>query len=431
MTPRRHDSDAPATDQAGRSAGEPPRNPARSWLAAGGVFLVAFLIYFITAQLVGRSQPPRMVYYDELAAALLRGQLHLEAPSDIYDLTPHEGRWYVPFLPLPAIMMMPWVALFGLDHTNPVYFSLLFGALTIAFAWLMLEGLAQRGWAGLRPRDRLWLCGMLALGSAYWYTAVESSVWYLAHTFTCTFVALAAWLAVRCRSAWPASIALALALWGRPNVILTWPLLLAMAIEQARDARGALDHTRVVRWVIGSLAPLTLSVLGLLTYNYARFDDPFDFGYQRQNVSARLIYDLHGKGQFSYEYIQRNLYHMLIGPPLWPAGERWPEPDPQGMSIFITTPALLWLVRARRPRPLVKGAWLALALLLLPIVTYYNTGWRQFGYRFSLDFIIPALVLLASAATPRMCWRLKAAILLGVAVNAYGVWWWFIGHVPR
>jgi hypothetical protein len=395
-------------------------------LRAGAVFIAAFGVYLATALMVGRHVPPHSVYYDELAEAFARGRLHLENPSGVYDLTPHEGRWYVPFLPLPALSMLPWVAVFGLANTNAVWFSIFFGAATIAFASLLLDAMAARGLIGLGPNDRLRLCLLLGLGTAYWYATVESSVWYLAQTYTVTFVAMAAWLSTAYRSPWPASTALAIALWARPNVIFTWPLLAALATERAQAGAG-LQRSGIVRWSAHSVIPLAISIAGLLGYNAARFGDPLDFGYKRQNVSGALIYDLLQYGQFSYHYITRNVYHMLLAPPAWPADGAWPEPDAHGMSILLTTPALFWLAWARGPRPLVKGAWISIALLLAPLVTYYNTGWRQFGYRFSLDFIIPALVLIAIAAGPRMSPLLRAAILAGVAVNAYGVWWWFEG----
>jgi hypothetical protein len=71
----------------------------------------------------------------------------------------------------------------------------------------------------------------------------------------------------------------------------------------------------------------------------------------------------------------------------------------------------------------VTGAWLALGLLLIPLVSYYNTGWWQFGYRFSLDFMTPVLVLLAIGAGERVGWPLRLLILVGIGVNAWGAWW--------
>lgn len=67
----------------------------------------------------------------------------------------------------------------------------------------------------------------------------------------------------------------------------------------------------------------------------------------------------------------------------------------EGISLLLTTPAILIALWARRPRPLVVAAALSVLLLAVPLVLYYNTGWWQFGYRFSLDFMTPLFVLIA------------------------------------
>ena len=65
------------------------------------------------------------------------------------------------------------------------------------------------------------------------------------------------------------------------------------------------------------------------------------------------------------------------------------------MSIFITSPYLLWLftnkwssfdARARR-------LLIAVALSALLVLSYFGIGLLQFGYRYSLDFL-PELFLL-------------------------------------
>jgi hypothetical protein len=87
------------------------------------------------------------------------------------------------------------------------------------------------------------------------------------------------------------------------------------------------------------------------------------------------------------------------------------------MSLFLTTPALVYIFGGRRHSVQVLGAWLALVLLLIPLVTYYNTGWWQFGYRFSLDFMAPVLLLVVGAGA-LVGWPMRLAILLGILMNA-------------
>lgn len=75
-------------------------------------------------------------------------------------------------------------------------------------------------------------------------------------------------------------------------------------------------------------------------------------------------------------------------------------------------------------REFVVATWVSLGLLLLPIVSYYNTGWMQFGARFSLDLMVPAVALLGVVTRERMGWTFKGAVALGVLVNAWGVMLW-------
>ena len=117
---------------------------------------------------------------------------------------------------------------------------------------------------------------------------------------------------------------------------------------------------------------------------------------------------------------------LLVGPtwtgPTWTGGVAGIRPDPRGLSLLLTTPALLYLGRARGP--LVRSAWIALACALVPLVLPCNTGWEQFGYRFSLQVMLPALVLLAHAVPPAGSRPFRMLVAVGVLVNALGTAWW-------
>ncbi|MEZ4713455.1 MAG: hypothetical protein R3A44_40080 [Caldilineaceae bacterium] len=397
------------------------------------IFTLAWVIYWATAIWGGNTTSPQMAYFDHLADAFRQGQLYLANPPATHDLTQFEGRWYVPFPPLPALLLLPWVMLRGLAATNTVLFSTLLGALNVMLIYLLLDALSRRGWSQLSTADNLWLTLLFGLGCVHWYMATLGSVWFVAQISTVTFVALSVWLAVRYESAWPASTALAIALLARPNVIFTWPLLLGLQwmhtypqkLSVLASLREPTIRHRVLRWTLTSAIPLGLAVALLLGYNMARFGDPLDFGYLTENVAQKLKPDLDRYGQFNLHYASKNLWAMWLALPIWDANTSALTPDPEGMSLFITTPALIYLLGARRRSPLVMGAWMAFALLLAPLVLYYNTGWWQFGYRFSLDFMVPIMVLLAVGTGQRMSWTMKGLILVGVAVNAWGVTWWY------
>jgi hypothetical protein len=93
------------------------------------------------------------------------------------------------------------------------------------------------------------------------------------------------------------------------------------------------------------------------------------------------------------------------------------------MSLLLTTPALVYLYRANKGGWLAAGAWTSLGLLMIPLLLYYSTGWIQFGYRYSLDFMVPVMVLMALAAGKRVSGYMRCLILVGVLVNLAGVEW--------
>lgn len=386
--------------------------------------LAAFGIYWGTARYFGHATTPDVAYFNQLADAFLHGRLYLATPANTHDLTLHAGKWYVPFPPLPALLMLPWVAWQGVASLNTVLFATIFGALNVTLIFLLLSALARRQWTQLSTVDNLWLTLLFALGCVHWYMATIGSVWFVAQICTVTFVALAVWLAIEGRTAWLVGLALALALAARPNVLLTWPLLLGIAATHLATDDRRPPWGGLLRWAIASAIPLVLVLGALLFYNQARFGHPLDFGYLTENVAEELAPNLRRYGQFNLYYLPKNVWAMWLAGPQWDSERNFWRPDPEGMSLLLTTPALLYLARARRRSWLVLGGWVAFGLLLIPLLLYYNTGWWQFGYRFSLDFMVPVMLLLAVAASRRLSWSMRLLILASTLVNCYGVVWW-------
>lgn len=398
------------------------------------LFILSFLTYYLSAALiVGRTQSPAMAYFDHLAAAFLRGELHLATPPATYDLTLYEGRWYVPFPPLPALLMLPFVAILGLPQMNTVIFMAVVAALNVMLCYLLIRALATRGWSKLGRRGALWLTVLFGWGSVHWYMSTLGSVWFVSQLSTVTFVLLATMLAVSVRSlslaALCAGSGLALAMLARPPVAVLWPLLfgvlLQRACESVRDSPARVRTSARAHLAVLSLAPMCAAVVALMLYNHARFGNFLDFGYLNQNVAGVLLDDLRTYGQFNLRFWPRNAWAMLTAFPQFDPTTRVLAPNPYGMSLLLTTPALVYLVRAVRRTAqafVIVGAWVAAALMAAVLLSYYNTGAAQFGYRFSLDFMTPVIVLLA-CSLPRVSVLMRALIVVGVAVNAYGVVW--------
>lgn len=386
------------------------------------VFAAFCAVYLYSAKSLDRINTPGAAYFDQLADSFLKGRLDID-PKGVHDLTQHNGKWYVPFPPLPALLLMPWVAISGVDGVITTVFIAIMGALGAAFAFATARSLALLGWAEIRFADQLWLTALFGLGSVNWYLSTIGAVWFLSQVCTATFMALALWMAIGFRSAAASGIALAMAMLARPHVALMFPLLLAIGLQHIRDGGAKPTWRDALRWTLISGVPMALSAAALLLYNKARFGSYRDFGYLTQNVAESLKSDLATFGQFSLHYVPHNLWVMIFSGPLWDEKTWRMVPSVDGMSLVLTMPVLAFLIEARKPRLIALGGWAALALLLLPLVTYYNTGWWHFGYRFVLDLVAPLIVMLALAARHDTRWRMRALIVIGIAMHAWGTWW--------
>lgn len=389
------------------------------------VFLTVLLVMLASAMAVKWNATPAKAYYPELAEAMLSGRLYLADPSSTHDLTLYAGRWYVTHPPLVAFLLVPWVAASGQASVNTVLFSSVFASVTCALVYLILEKLSALGWTRLRTSANLWLTAFFAFGTVHWWMGIGGRVWYLSQIVPLTFVALAILISLSDRSAILAAAGLAVAMLGRPNLILLLPFLAGVRLQHLRDGVHAGGTWKAMRrWALAASVPIAASVAVLLWYNWARFGNALDFGYLTENVGEWLSADLARYGQFNLHYLGRNLRVMLAGlPRIDPACSIAIRPSPEGMSIFLTMPVLLFLARALRRDWWVVGAWTSIAASLGLLLLYYNTGADQFGYRFFLDVALPVAGLLALAAGQRLPIGMRAAILAGIVVNFFGLLW--------
>jgi hypothetical protein len=98
------------------------------------------------------------------------------------------------------------------------------------------------------------------------------------------------------------------------------------------------------------------------------------------------------------------------------------------MSVVLTSPAFLLVARAFRSYGrgrLVSGAFLAVFVIAIVNLMHFSQGWVQFGYRFSLDFL-PWAILLVAIGLDRLRSVVTVAVGVGlvaasIAVNAWGV----------
>ncbi len=462
-------------------------------------------LFFVTLALgiYAFSHPSRSGFYNHFvwqADAFLHGRFVIAFPvtsgaftngyfQDVMPLPSVPGSpsyGLLPFPPLPALALMPFVAMFGLA-TDSQLVGVVIGALNVGLAWRLTSRLTDSRGAALLATL------FFAFGTVHWYAAMLSTTWFLAHVVAVTFVLLGITLALDA---------------DRRERIRT---RLQQVREGAAARRGGLaatfeDNSLFLAWfrrLRRQIDPLQFMAgfvfgLGALARLPVIFGAPFFLlvggggSYLKRGLSAGLgaaiplalllLYNVAASGHVfnpAYDHLYRTEYLGYLPPEhcLYPqdfcAGLKidrslgiedighiplnalimlgWlpvvqPEcglsllnpdcavlkPDTIGMSVLLTSPAYLLaipLVLRGWRRRVVLGAALAVGAIAIVNLMHFSQGWVQFGYRFSNDFAPFALVLVTLA----IAWlgaRSKLAIALATAlvaasiiINAWGVYW--------
>lgn len=382
-------------------------------LAIGAVFVWTALV--ADTRLLNGSGYSHFV---ALADSFLHGRLAVP-PQRYHDVSFWEGRWYIAFPPLPAVLMMPMVALLGVRDavSFDVMFSIGIGVLGLAAVRGMLGSL------GVSSNARWALVLLFGLGTVYWSAVVSGAVWFVAHVVAIVFLAPYIHESVGQRRPVVAALALALASWARTTTLLGAVFYVVLVLDDMR--RGDLTRGAAIRKLSVFLAVLAISVSLMLAYNYVRFGSALNFGYDSMRIGAALSEDYERYGQFHPHYIPRNLYHMLLSSYSPVDAPNTYEPNPWGTSIFLTTPLLFYVFRAPIRDAVNIAAWISVLVIAVPLVLYYNTGWVQWGYRFALDFMPFLLVLAASGMGRRLTWSSATLIAASIIINFLGVRWFF------
>lgn len=384
------------------------------------VMVVATLLYLLSSSLDRQE----LDYFTRLADAFLHGRIYLtEAPSWLNELIPKDGVWYVAYPPMPALLLVPFVAIYGPGFDQQVA-SCLFGGIAVGLAWRALGRFALTG------RVRLGLTVVFGFGTVLWYVAEVGSTWYISHVVAVMFSMAALVLLLEKRWPFLVGVLLGCAAISRLPVGLTAPFFLATMVGlgwpprlPARGERGG-----AIRVAVAFLVGIAIPTAGYLLYNLARWGTIVDQGYVLiPGVLEDPIYVKHGI--LALEYIPRHIFAIFLRSWNYVDDPPFLQPSWWGLSLFLTTPLFLWLGKARLRDPRVAWATIGTALALVPIVTHGNVGLTQFGYRFSLDVQPLLLVILATVferGMSRWAWVASAA---AVAICAYGIWAISIGFV--
>jgi hypothetical protein len=409
---------------------EPKR---RRLLLAAGVYAVTTAIYLVFAAPSTLREHTPFNHFALQAEAWLRGRLDLGGPPPSHtgnnDFSRFDGKWFVPFPPFPALLLLPAVALAGSAQalSDGCIFLLLAGV-TPALLFLALEKLSRSARSERSERENLLLAFAFAFGSVYFFCAEQGTVWYAAHVVGAALAALYLLAAIDAERPLLAGTALALGFATRTPLLFAFPLFFLElfrvrhpsglnALSNVRTAFRELDRRGYLRDTLLFVAPVAAVFALTLWHNAARFGEPFEVGYRYLDVIWRAR--IEKWGLFSYHYLGRNLGVITSSLPWLGSADAPIRVSGHGLALWLTTPAYFWLLWPRRTHAPHFALLLTAAFVAIPTLLYQNTGWVQFGYRFSNDYAVFLFALLAVGGR-RLGLGFWVVTVFAVLVNAFG-----------
>jgi hypothetical protein len=412
-------------------------------------YAAAFAAFVVTA-LVSHLRETPYNNYVLLAQALTHGRAWIDWPGEYIDALQYAGRYYVIEAPLPALLLLPFVALFG--SANQTLLAAVLAAVAVGAAWELGERF------GLLAAANAWICAFLLAGTDLLWCAMLGDVWFVAHVSAVCFTLLALVELAGKRRGWLVAVFAACAVESRFSMILAAPVYLyLLAARNNNVITGEEPEGRVVEGpdpVIQSEAPasslVTLSrapeqgegarvegrgraiasFVGVLAgvavlwvlYNLARWGTWNDIGYTTwyHQDQAGMPFG----SPFRLMYFPYQLWSFFVQAPTRLAEAPWLRPEFSGVALTWTSPALLLAFFARSPRRWVVALWAAALLTAVPNFLYYVNGFAQFGMRHALDFEPFLVALMMLAVRERFAWWAKALIAYSVVAGFWGCWYW-------
>jgi len=391
----------------------------RALLVAGGLYVALTVVYLLAVAPEVLTQRTHYNHFALLAEAWLDGRLDLGGPPPPHtgnnDFAQFGGRYFVSFPPFPAVLIAPVVALAGgAERVRDGQFFLWLAAVGPAVLYLALERLSRLRRSRRAEWENVALAALFGTGTVYWFTAEQGTVWFAAHVVGVGLCAIYLYASIDAERPLLAGVALGLGVATRTPLAFALPFF---AVELWHRAKRQDDTAMVWRRGLTFAAPVAIVACALLWHNHARFDDPWEFGHRHLQIVWRER--IEQWGLFSTHYLGKNLAVLLTGLPFLGSKSAPFQVGGHGLALWITSPFFVWALWPKRTTPTFWALAVSALAVAAPSLLYQNTGWIQFGYRFSNDFA-PMLILMMAVGAQSLRAPFWVLAVVAFTVNAFG-----------
>lgn len=393
------------------------------------IFCIVFFVYFGVATQFSFKPKWALDYFNPLASSLISMRFDVPPQGDNHDLIYFNGKYYVPWGILPALYLVPFQLFLG-RFVPELYISLLLGSLNVVFVYLLLLRIKEEFFPHMSIIAILSIVIFFAFGTTHFYVSTLGSSWHVSQMVSSSLGIAGIYMVFRKN---PKTIHfllsasfIGLAMLGRPTTVflLSLPICLYVftSINKQKNLIGLL--------IFG--LPFAVSIAWFLGYNYLRFGDVFQTGYQYIKEDVVLSIIRKTNGMFSFWNIPNNLWYMLFEIPrfYWINNKISLGINLYGNSIFFLSPPLFFsflaFPRERKNNtflfnPFIASLWIVIVVTILPILMYYSSGWMQFGYRYALDIMVPMILLSVFALKGKLNILYIFGIFFAIFVHILGI----------
>lgn len=366
-------------------------------------------------------------YFSLQAYSLVRGHINLIAlPQDLYDLSIYNHQAFLYWPPLPSFFALPFVILGGINVSDILYTAFYASFCPVILYLLLHQAKKVKYIPSISENQILLLTLFFAFGTVFFYLSVVGTVWFTSQVISTipllvSLLFLFKYIEDKTNISFIISVIfLCLAFWGRNTLILTGLLHLFILFTVYQN--------RIKLVLISLLIIITcISLFGL--YNYIRFGSLLENGLKYHQVNPKWKNDLSNYGVLNPHYLPYNFFYLLINPVGITRISPYINPDPEGNSIFSTSPLLLLFfglfsfnIWKKENKPLIIYLLIS-GIILFSLLVYFSTGWIQFGYRYALD-AIPLLILSLSFFLEQFPASFNYILLASsIIINSLGVYW--------
>ncbi len=386
------------------------------------VLAALFIMWTFTGQWPWKGLPYNS--YVLQAQSWLEGRLDLGKNYSWLELAIYKGKYFVSFPPFPSYVMFPFVAMGW--NTCDGFIALTASMLGAVYAYLILRHFKIKG------NRAMFFALFVTIGSNWFLTAANAWVWFIAQNMSFALSMMAIYYALKGKAG------LSLSFWAcavgcRPFQALYIPVLLYIIYKKYKeDAPEDTFKDMVKKHWMCLIAPFLIAV-SYMILNYARFDNPIEFGHNYLPEFSQAP-----NGQFNLKYFSENVGKLIRMPSI--VNGVWEYPQFNGMCIFMISPIFIVYVvytakqffeTKQTDRVMVLMILASILIELCCIVMHKTMGGSQFGNRYPND-VLPMVFLGLSMLLPEKQGKYESLVvplfILGLCLNIVGAVGYYNGY---